>query len=432
MKRSKLRIVAVIMAVVMLFTFVPLCFYAAEADDETPASDVSKSPDFIKDCKTGDTINFGQYPQSKVDDEKLIAELEKENKSWVSYNYYSGDGVMTGGGMAPSDYMKYSDFEYESQLYRAVQFTKFRPQYTFESNDSQDVLTFQDDNGYECSKTYYFKYEPLSWRVLDPAAGLVMCSKVIDAQPFNDFFVYAKDETGEGSDICWSNDEHTVRADDYTKSSVRYWLENSFLSEAFSVLELSKIEETAINNKKYGSEEAYEQSEDKAFLLSYDDVTNEAYGFAGSGSEEDLNRKLTATDYAKIQGVMTEADVESTIWTLRTSHENGMASAVNSSGNADSGVNIYSATGGIVPAMVINPEKSITRAEKGDLDLDGKVNSGDALIMLKHAVGLEEIKEDLKLSADINNDGKINSADALFVLRYSVGMIGGFGYFPNI
>ena len=245
MKKSKMRIAAVLLAVVMVLVSVPLSFYAAETD---PQAEQQKTPDFIKDCKTGDIIEFGLYPQSKVDDESLTAALDKETKSWVSYNYYSGDGVMTGGGMAPSDYMQYSDFEYESQLYRAVKFTKFRPQYSFESNDAQEVLTYQDDNGYECGKTYYFKYEPLEWRVLDPASGLVMCAKVIDAQAFNDFFIYAKDESGEGADICWSDDQHTVRADDYTKSGVRFWLENSFMTEAFSRLELSKSEEPTLEN----------------------------------------------------------------------------------------------------------------------------------------------------------------------------------------
>lgn len=55
----------------------------------------------------------------------------------------------------------------------------------------------------------------------------------------------------------------------------------------------------------------------------------------------------------------------------------------------------------------------------GDLNGDEKVNSTDALIVLKYTVGKEtEIDEKV---ADINSDGKVNSTDALAILRISVG-----------
>ena len=54
----------------------------------------------------------------------------------------------------------------------------------------------------------------------------------------------------------------------------------------------------------------------------------------------------------------------------------------------------------------------------GDVDSDGKVNSSDALLILKHAVG-----EPIAISeyADINKDGLVNSSDALIVLKIVVG-----------
>lgn len=56
---------------------------------------------------------------------------------------------------------------------------------------------------------------------------------------------------------------------------------------------------------------------------------------------------------------------------------------------------------------------------KGDADGDGKVTSADARLILRAAVGLEQI--DLEV-ADIDGDGKITSADAREALRGSVGL----------
>ncbi len=57
-----------------------------------------------------------------------------------------------------------------------------------------------------------------------------------------------------------------------------------------------------------------------------------------------------------------------------------------------------------------------------DVNLDGKVNSGDALLILQHSVGKDVyISPEGLLNADGNGDGNINSADALIVLKISVG-----------
>ena len=60
-----------------------------------------------------------------------------------------------------------------------------------------------------------------------------------------------------------------------------------------------------------------------------------------------------------------------------------------------------------------------------DVNGDKLVNSADALIVLRHTVGLgNEINTDEKfMNADTNGDGKINSMDALTILRISVGLV---------
>ena len=67
-------------------------------------------------------------------------------------------------------------------------------------------------------------------------------------------------------------------------------------------------------------------------------------------------------------------------------------------------------------------DKEYTVVVKGDTDGNGKVNSSDALAILKHSAGLEELKEHNLLAANVNGDGKINSSAALSVLKHSAGL----------
>ena len=67
---------------------------------------------------------------------------------------------------------------------------------------------------------------------------------------------------------------------------------------------------------------------------------------------------------------------------------------------------------------------------RGDANNDGKTNSSDALLILRHAVGYAD-KEFDKKRADLNNDGIVNSSDALRVLQISVGLDNPTSYSKN-
>lgn len=58
----------------------------------------------------------------------------------------------------------------------------------------------------------------------------------------------------------------------------------------------------------------------------------------------------------------------------------------------------------------------------GDVDESGTVTAGDARIVLRASVGLEQITPVLKSRGDINKDGNINADDARMILRASVGL----------
>lgn len=59
----------------------------------------------------------------------------------------------------------------------------------------------------------------------------------------------------------------------------------------------------------------------------------------------------------------------------------------------------------------------------GDVDLDGKVNSTDALKVLQFSTGLISLDSRRQALADTTNDTKVNSSDALEILRVSTGIV---------
>ena len=59
----------------------------------------------------------------------------------------------------------------------------------------------------------------------------------------------------------------------------------------------------------------------------------------------------------------------------------------------------------------------------GDLNGDGKINTADAVIILKIAAGMIAQDEYNTIAGDCNHDGKVNTADAVLILKYAAGMI---------
>ena len=59
---------------------------------------------------------------------------------------------------------------------------------------------------------------------------------------------------------------------------------------------------------------------------------------------------------------------------------------------------------------------------RGDVDCDGKVTSGDALLILQLNVGFIADLACVK-NADVNCDNRINAVDAALILQFDVGFI---------
>ncbi len=304
-------------------------------------------------------VTFGSYPQSQETDSSKINKLEKMSKNWQSYNYYTGTGSWSDGNMTASDYMQYADMDTDNDgknEYRAVKFTQYRPYWTGET--SSKSYSYQDENGYEPNKVYYFKYEPLTWRVLDASNGLIMSENIIDSQAYQNFIYY------NGSNYYNSKD-CTNYASDWATSSIKKWLNEDFYNTAFTENQKSKILETHNENKStYSSTYDSADTDDKIFLLSYYDAINSAYGFSSSYSVYDTARQMKGTDYAKCQGLYVYNNADSSYngtswWWLRSPRDSSGATDVDGGGWASYSCGVGGTCGGILPALRLSNLESI-------------------------------------------------------------------------
>jgi hypothetical protein len=268
--------------------------------DGSAEEDNSKSQYIRED----DTVYFGSYPQSEVTDTALTAVLtEKAGElptadnanAWTSYGFYKNG--------AASNFMWYIDLENEGARYRGVYFTEYRPLFT---TADASVGSSQDENGYHPSNVYWFKYEPLAWTVLseENGAALVVCNMIIDAQAYQTEINY-----GSGAEGDYVKDT-TVYSNNYEYSTVRAWLNDSFYSLAFNESEAEIILETTVDNSAAAmgfdsSKYACADTNDKVFLLSVKDITNEEYGHLPQKNYSDSARQKKTTAYAQALGAFT-------------------------------------------------------------------------------------------------------------------------------
>ena len=313
-----------------------------------------KTPTLAK----GSKIEFGSYPQSEVTDADEVAKLEadSENYLWVSYKYYSGTGYSTDGKMEPGDFMLYKDFYSGGEMFRAVTFSEYRP--GTGGGLKGDVFSNQKDNDYHPNNVYYFKYEPLTWRVLDPDEGYIMCDNVIDSQSYQNFVIKKDDK-------LYNSKDFTNYVSDWETCSLRQWLNKTFYNTAFSREEKMLIGTTFLENNSPDGTWFGTDTGDKIFILSFDDVINSAYGFDSSKSEFDEARKLKGTDYSKCQGVYISQGYPH--WWLRTPGDAETVYLVSSYGWAALGQGVYGTGVGVVPALKLNP-KAVDVSVVYDLD----------------------------------------------------------------
>ena len=271
----------------------------------------------VKYTREGKYIYFGHWPQTLERDENVIAKLnemagkpplprDKENP----YNWESHEGTT---------YMWQKIVIYNGTKYLGVQMNDYR------ASGVYSLTSYIMKNGYFTYEVYWFKYEPIKWRILTTSgnSAYIMSDIALDSfsiQPdryqgfYNEKYgVFRTDQNGNMDGTYANNWEYCF---------LRRWLNETFYNEVFNKLQKEIIQTTNLDNtarssnpndypKYYGYGEnagknkfadQCKDTDDKIFLLSLRDITTTAYGFNKDVLAEDPARNLQATDFAKLHG----------------------------------------------------------------------------------------------------------------------------------
>lgn len=289
---------------------------STSTSNSSSSSDVSSSTSSSLSSSTPivtyDKITLGSYPQSKVIDSTLVSSLTSQagalpsngsNQNWTSYKYYYGIEQKSNKNNIPSnedDFMWYQDISYNNNNYRGVYFTSYRPDTC--TRVSSEVNTKQKDNGYLINTVYWFKFEDISWRILLETNDdkFLWTDKILDSQTF-----YHGNNSNSTALRAPYDSETTANVYDnnYKYSDIRGWLNDDFYSLAFKADDKSNIKTSTVINTISGNTYACENTEDKVFLLSDDELKDESYKFNSDGKEIDNARETISTDYAKCMGL---------------------------------------------------------------------------------------------------------------------------------
>ena len=348
------KLISAILTIVMIFGV------ASMLGDSTDVIGIKAE---AADYDVGDIIEFGLYPQSEVTDSALKSKLNSQSLSWKSYGYYYGDGGNFGSSK-PADTMKYTDIIYNGEKYRGVKFSEYRAAYITAASGYGG--TPQATNGYKTDVVYWFKYEPLEWRVLDPDKGFLLCESLVDSQSFVNT-PYWKDNNGDGdfnSNEIYGDAGCTYLHYDYPHSSINEWLNSTFYNTAFSEGEKKKISDNTfvypdnLLGIAPSPSIARETVSEKVSLLSVEDVMSSDYGFDSTvdSTVKDDARVGYGTDYALCQGLLCENGAS--YWFLRSSWEsdnrNGGVFAVDPDGSIGHSAPAQFTGIGIRPAIVLS------------------------------------------------------------------------------
>ena len=208
------------------------------------------------------------------------------------------------------------------------------------SNPYSSGYQFSDDSTVTSGDVYYFKVEPIRWRVLTVSGNnvLILCDSIIDTMAYD-----------------------ADNNNNYAGSDVRAWLNETFYKTAFSEIQRELILATTVDNSANSTGYTYnsyvcEDTYDNLFLLSYSDIVNSDYGFQSSYNAYDTARRMKSSDYTRANGIYMSTSGSyygNSYWWLRSPHasNNYYARLVYFSGEDNAYDNANNACHGVVPAM---------------------------------------------------------------------------------
>lgn len=245
--------------------------------------------------RSGNYIYFGEYPQT----------IKASNVS-ITSNTPDTDGYYLGS---------------DGERYAKVVADPYTISYTFSDNSS--VIY---------GNTYYFKVEPIRWRILSESDGnaFILCDSIIATHYYHH------------TDSSTTIDGQTVYANNYKYSDIRAWLNDEFYKTAFGDLQQALIQTTEVDNSAASTGNS---SDDKVFLLSYREVRTIAY----------TARQMLTSDFSRATGAYMSTDSSyygNGWWWLRSSSiDSTGARTVDVYGYADSITYVRNDTSGVVPAL---------------------------------------------------------------------------------
>lgn len=216
----------------------------------------------------GETVTYGMYPQTNVNDASLINILDS---------------------LTDSNECGY--FFYDNEYYYKSKATPYKSNYTFDSGE-----TIVSDN------TYWFKVEPIEWKILENNDGecFLTNKNLLVNHRYNEDYVGAKSKSDYQGDI------DTVYSNNYKYSEIRSWLNTDFYTQAF-YFDNDNVSVSSVDNSMSStldSEDSFvcEDTNDKLFLLSAKELTTCDYGFNASLNDKDLQRRCKTTDFSRASG----------------------------------------------------------------------------------------------------------------------------------
>ena len=205
-----------------------------------------EAPTYTRD---GDYIYFGEYPQTIKSDDVLITEMQDAR------GYYLG-----------------SDGYYYAKV---------------TTRDYSSGYKFSNGSYVKRETTYYFKVEPIRWRIISEENGeaFLLCDNIIERHRFDN-----------GSN-------------NYAESEIRSWLNSTFYETAFSEKAKALILTTEVDNSlestgNSSNPNICENTNDKLFLLSFAEATNVLYGFSSNNKIGDSAKSILTSDYSRALGEM--------------------------------------------------------------------------------------------------------------------------------
>ena len=214
------------------------------------------------------------------------------------------------------------------------------------------ICTFSDGSKVTRGAIYYFKVEPIRWRILSEESGkaLLLADRILEKHYFH--------HTIESIRMGLFKKAY---ANNYKHSDIRAWLNGEFLNTAFGEVAQGLIETTEVDNSVYSTGDssnryACENTFDKVFLLSYREVVNSEYGFSCDYSDYDTARRMIVSDYARSTGAymsISSGFIGCSHWWLRSpsSHYSDYARSVYDFGTADDSYYVNDDLIGVVPAL---------------------------------------------------------------------------------